>query len=331
MPASRPSQLIQHRTPQSQRGVAIVTALLLAALAITLVMSLFGQQNVQVRSIENQRFQLQKQWVIRGALDWARLILREDARVNSVDYLGQPWSVPLADTRLDQYVDNGRGSEDDTDATLSGFIIDAQSRMNLTNLAVATVIDQSMLAGLQNLLTAQGLDPALAEPTAQLVASTQKMGTQFNPDGSVGVAAVSAKFLALTQVDDLLAIPGFTPESVAKLKDLVVFLPVPTPININTATAQVISARIAGISLSDAQQIVVARDRAYFKDVSDLSSRWPSMTKVAFPGPKVLNTQTNYFIVHGKVILDRSELEVDTLVERTPVSGRTRIVWSRNN
>ena len=64
-------------TLQRQRGVAVITALLLTTLAITIVASLFWQQQVQVRSIENQRLQLQKQWILRGALDWARLILRE--------------------------------------------------------------------------------------------------------------------------------------------------------------------------------------------------------------------------------------------------------------
>ncbi|PRC92862.1 type II secretion system minor pseudopilin GspK [Solimicrobium silvestre] len=316
--------------PSAQRGVAIVTALLLAALAITLVMSLFGQQNVQVRSIENQRFQLQKQWVMRGALDWARLILREDARVNRVDYLGEPWSVPLESTRLDQYVDNGRGSEDDTDATLSGYVIDAESRLNLTNLAVAGVVDPATLLAFGSLLSGQGMDPGLATATANMVASTQAKATQFNSDGSVGAAAVSAKILALTQVDDLLAIPGFTPATVAKLRELVVFLPVATPININTASAQVISARIAGISLSDAQQIVTARNQAYYKDLTDLAARWTN-SKVPIPAAGVVNTQTNYFIVHGHVQLDRSALDVDALIERTPISGATRVVWVREN
>jgi general secretion pathway protein K len=310
--------------------VAIVTALVLAALAITLVTSLFGQQNVQVRSIENQRLQLQKQWVIRGALDWARLILREDARVNHVDYIGEPWSVPLGDTRLDQYLDNGRDSSDATDATLSGYVIDAQSRLNLTNLAASGIVDPKMLAAFERLLTAQGMDPGLATSVAQTVASSQSQAAQFNPDGSVGAAAVSAKVLALTQVDDLLVVTGFTPASVAKLKDLVVFLPVQTSININTASAQVISARIAGISLSDAEQLVTARDRAYFKDSTDLGARWVN-SKVPIPTVTEVNTQTNYFIVHGKVRIDRSALDVDALVERTPVSGNTRIVWIREN
>lgn len=309
-----------------QRGVAIVTALLLAALAITVVMSLFGQQNVQVRSIENQRYQLQKQWIVRGALDWARLILREDARVNRVDYVGEPWSVPLEETRLDDYVDNGRTAEDDTDATLSGYIVDAQSRLNLTNLAQNGVADPATVQAFQKLLSSQGLDPGLASATAAVVTSTQAIPTQFNADGTVLAAAVNAKTLALTQVDDLLAIPGFSPAAVAKLRDLVVFLPIATPINVNTASAQVISARIAGISLSDAQQIVTNRDQAYFRDMADFNARW---NKGAAPNPNLISTQTNYFIVHGHVRLGRSMLDQEALIERTPVSGATRVVWVR--
>ena len=146
----------------------------------------------------------------------------------------------------------------------------------------------------------------------------------------VRAAGVSAKVLALTQVDDLLSVPGFTPATVAKLKDLVVFLPVQTAINVNTASAQVISARIAGISLSDAQQLVTSRDRAYFKDLADFGARWVN-SKVPVPSVAEVNTQTNYFIVHGKVRIDRSSLDVDALVERAPVSGNTRIVWVREN
>jgi general secretion pathway protein K len=51
-----------------QHGVAVVTALLLTTLAITIVASLFWQQQVQVRSIENQRLQLQKKWIFRERL-----------------------------------------------------------------------------------------------------------------------------------------------------------------------------------------------------------------------------------------------------------------------
>src|SRR4051812_46686485 len=143
---------VRTRPLSRQRGVAVVTALLLTTLAITIVASLFGQQQVQVRAIENQRLQLQKQGVLRGALDWARLILREDAKFSNVDHLGEPWAVPLADTQLDQYVENGRIDGEASDAALSGNIIDAQSRYNLTGLCVNGVININEVVAFERLL-----------------------------------------------------------------------------------------------------------------------------------------------------------------------------------
>ena len=134
-----------NRGYRRQQGVAIITALLLTTLAVTIVASLFWQQQVQVRSIENQRLQLQKQWVLRGALDWAMLILREDARHSTLDTLDEPWAVELAETRLDQYVEDAGTATDVSDAVLSGHVIDAQSRFNLTNLATAGVVDPDLL------------------------------------------------------------------------------------------------------------------------------------------------------------------------------------------
>jgi general secretion pathway protein K len=161
--------------PMRQRGVAVITALLLTTLAITIVTSLFWQQQVQVRSIENQRLQLQKQWILRGALDWARLILRADRATSETDTLDEPWTVPLADTRLDQYVENGGADTDASDAVLSGSTIDAQSRYNLANLCwdknanlcVKGKFNPAELAAFARLLSSVRLDPALASAVVE--------------------------------------------------------------------------------------------------------------------------------------------------------------------
>jgi len=78
-----------------QRGVAVITALLLTTLAITIVASLFWQQQVEVRSMENQRLNLQTRWILRGALDWSSLVLRQDA-IDHRDHTAgpRPWPKP---------------------------------------------------------------------------------------------------------------------------------------------------------------------------------------------------------------------------------------------
>ena len=145
------------RDTRRQRGVAVVTAMLLTTLAITIVASLFWQQQVQVRSIENQRLQLQKQWVLRGALDWARLILREDGKYSAIDDLKEPWAVPLSETRLDRYVESAALRGDATTAVLSGSIQDAQACLNLSALASHGNVDPVEVAAFEKLLRASGM------------------------------------------------------------------------------------------------------------------------------------------------------------------------------
>ena len=312
-----------HPTPrQRQRGVAIIIALLLTTLAITIVASLFWQQQVQVRSIENQRLQLQKQWVLLGAIDWASLILREDAKYSSTDTLDEPWAVPLAEMRLDQYVENGSADTDAADTTLSGKITDAQARYNLTNLYHHGIIDPVEVTAFQRLLINVHLNPALAQATADEMAAAQKSSaTNTSSDNNQS----GKQPMNLTQVDDLLAVPGFTQETLDQLRDFVIFLPRGTSVNVNTASAEVLSARINGLALADATALVNKRNTASFRDIPDFINRLPRspLSELA----STVSVMTNYFLVNGKVRMNRAELEMQALIERN--GPTTKLVWIR--
>jgi general secretion pathway protein K len=341
-----------------QRGVAVVTALLLTTLAVTIVASLFWQQQVQVRSIENQRLQLQKQWILRGALDWARLILRENARLSQNDTLDQPWAVPLQDTRLDQYVENNRTDTESADATLSGQMVDAQSMYNLNNLAANGVPAPKEVQIFARLLGNLRLNPSLAQDAAVMVAaSTAKQNPGGPPaapaqtlDPTTGlprvqggtdspaqmqppavVAPSGPPMLAMTQVEDLLAVPGFTPEAVEKLRNLVIFLPqAGTQVNINTAPTEVLAAVIENISTSDAAVIVATRTSASFRNSGDLALRLPGIASV---GSSNLGVASDYFLVNGKVRLSRAALQIQALIKRSGrgQSPKTQVIWTREN
>ncbi|WP_151447970.1 type II secretion system minor pseudopilin GspK [Lacisediminimonas profundi] len=305
-----------------QQGVAVVTAMLLTTLAITIVASLFWQQQVQVRSIENQRLQLQKQWILRGALDWARLILREDAKFSTVDGLDEPWAVPLSETKLDQYVENGRADSDASDAALSGSIVDAQSLFNLTNVAPNGVVDAAEVLAFSRLLVSQRIDPGLAQKTADLMKAAAPV-----PPASVAQPTASSSQLPLTQVDDLLAVAGFTPEFVERLRPFVVVLPRATPVNVNTAPAEVLSARVAGLAAGDAAAVVTARQTASFRDVADFNRRLQASGARA--EPSALSVTTNFFLVNGRVRMARAGLDVQALIERN--GPRTNVIWVREH
>ncbi len=79
-----------------QSGAALLLAMILVTLVATLAAGMVWQQTRAVQVEAAGRAQAQAEWILNGALDWARLILREDARSGGADHLGEPWATPLA-------------------------------------------------------------------------------------------------------------------------------------------------------------------------------------------------------------------------------------------
>jgi general secretion pathway protein K len=321
------------RKLERQRGVAVITALLLTTLAVTIVASLFWAQQVQVRSMENQRLHLQTKWILRGALDWAGLVLRQDARDNSYTSLDQVWATPLAETRLDQYIERERVQGEVFDATLSGSIVDATSRYNLSNLARQRVPDKEQTAIYKRLLANLKLDPALAERTATAVASAQvaQPGAEPLPETGPKPVPAGAAPVQLMQLDDLLSIPGYTVEVVEKLRDFVIVLPpdaTPTQVNVNTASPEVLAAVIDHFSLAEANSLVARRKSASWRDLSYFKADLQG--KVV--QESLVTVQSNYFLVRSRVRLDRAALNAEALISRGTDPRRvTSLVWVRQN
>lgn len=342
------------RPPSSlrQRGVAVVTALLLTTLAISIVASLFWQQQVQVRSMENQRLHLQTKWILRGALDWASLVLRQDAYTSQYTSLDQVWATPLAETRLDQYIERERVEGENFDATLSGNIIDATSRYNLVNLAKDRQKVPEQVAIFARLLDNLRVDARLANRIADFVAQGQQVGVPVDPNNpnppnpnppdpnppsptSVlpPVPPANGVPIPLMQVDDLLAVQGVTQEVMAKLRPFLIVLPYgteATKLNVNTVPAELLSAIVPGMSLSQANSLVARRKTAAWRTPADFSSQAANNQQL----DDTWDIKSRWFIVQSRIRLDRAALNAESLIERTPVvsvGGGTRVIWTRQN
>ncbi|MFL6711251.1 MAG: type II secretion system minor pseudopilin GspK [Massilia sp.] len=311
-----------------QRGVAVITALLLTTLAVTIVASLFWQQQVQVRSMENQRLHLQTKWILRGALELSSLILKSrTGTAQTITSLDQVWTTPLAETRLDQYIERERLENEVFNATLSGSLTDATARYNLNRLAANGAPDLNQVAIFRRLLSNLQLDPSLAAKAAQLVAAAnpapQATGPGVPPQPQRAGANVP---LGLVQVDDLLAVPGFTREVLDHLREFIIVLPATASVNINTAPAEVLSAVIENMSMSEATSLIAQRKQiSYFKDPSNALTFTPG--KNYMPGADVA-VVSNYFLAHSRIRLDRAALDADSLIESNP-SAQTTVLWTR--
>ena len=109
-------------TAHAQRGAALILAMLVAALAATVAVALAAEQQRWLADVGNRGDQVQAQSLALAGVQWARQILADDARVSTVDYLGEPWSYPLPPTPI-------------ANGSIEGRIEDAQGRLNLNNAA----------------------------------------------------------------------------------------------------------------------------------------------------------------------------------------------------
>lgn len=290
-----------------QRGAALLLAMLLLTLITTLAAGMVWQQwrAVQVESAERARSQ--SAWILIGALDWARLILREDARANtatnSADHLGEPWAVPLAEARLSTFLaadrDNNASDEDGPEAFLSGLITDAQSRYNLRNLLDGDgKVDPAQLQILQRLCASAGLPSDVAG----------RIGNGLRDAAAGGVGAP----IAPEQVGQLTWL-GLDEASVEKLRAWVVLLPQTKPINLNTAPREVLAAVVEGMDLGGAERLVEARQRSPFKSLTEALAFLPAEPP---PDEARVNVSSAYFEVLGRLRLADHVLEERSLVER---------------
>jgi general secretion pathway protein K len=308
--------------------VAVITALLLTTLAVTIVASLFWQQQVQVRSMENQRLHLQTKWILRGALELSSLILKSrTGQAQTMTTLDQVWTTPLAETRLDQYIERERVENEVFNATLSGSMSDATARYNLNHLSKNGLPDPEQVAIFRRLLTNLQLDPGLAVKAAQMVAAANPAAVATAVPGTQPQRAASNVPMGLVQVDDLLAVPGFTREVVTRLHDFVIVLPAGVAVNVNTAPPEVLSALIENFSMSEAAALVAQRKRIPFNSPNNLLQN--TQNKNYMPGAAVA-VASNYFLAQSRIRLDRAALDAESLIESN-LSGQTTVVWTRQN
>jgi general secretion pathway protein K len=305
--------------PVRQGGAAVIVALLVVALTTTIVAGLYLRENVTLRGIENRLALSQVRWIERAALDWARVILRADAASGSVDHLGEPWAVPVADTRLDETVTAGaRLGDTARPATLSGRIVDAQSMLNLNALVQGDRPSALALASLRRLLLAVGQPETLADVMLARVLAGQPRIV----DGRSGPGSA----LPLLRVDDLRDIPGFSAGSLEALRPFVTVLPGLTPVNINTAPPEVLTAVVPDLDLAAARRFVARRERAVFRSLDEAASALDGQP--ALPAGQ-LSVNSSYFLVRGVIRFDRVEAVTEALLARN--GQKIELLWQQRH
>jgi general secretion pathway protein K len=311
---------------RAEQGAALLLALVIMTLVTTLAVGMVWQQwrAIQVEAAERARSQ--SAWMLTGALDWSRLILREDARADHSarsqraphDHLGEPWATPLAEARLSTFlaVDRDNTTDGGPEAFLSGSMTDAQSRYNLRNL----IADDGKLvpkevATLTRLCDGGGV---AGEAVTRLTQGLAAAWAPRSPDSAPPADDVPIGPTRFSQ----LAWLGLDAKTLDALRPLVDLLPQRTPVNLNTASREVLAA-VLDVDLGTAERLVQARQKSAF---STIEAPQPHLPPDFALDPARVSVSSAYFHVVGELRLDERVLQETSLVHRRGTGAGTEVV-----
>lgn len=304
--------------PAAQLGAALLSALLLMTLVASLAASALWQQ-WRIAEIEhNERSRQQAHWILQGASDWARLILIEDIRSAGTDDLREPWAMPLQEARLSSFLASGaKASGDDflQGVFLSGRIEDMQGRFNLRNLVDQGRISQPDLQSAQRLFDLLDLPDSLA---AELAQRLSQAGPPDSPSQG-GPTAFSPQRL------EHLVWLGLSAQQIQRLAPHISLLPERTALNLNTASAEVLHASLAGLSLGDARRVVQERELRPWKELTQAQSALGPSIRLP---PERFALASKYFRVTGMLRQEDRRSTQQALLRRQGLE--VRVVWRHN-
>ena len=309
---------------KAQRGAAILTAMLTVVLVATLASAMLWQQWRGVEVEQALRTRVQSAWILTGALDWARLILREDASQGGPDHLAEPWAVALAPARLTTFLAAQQGAalvgDDDAGvqaAFLAGHMQDLQARLNVTNLIDNGQLHEPTVASWERLFTQLNL------PESELTAFTQQLLLAYAPATNAQAAAVAP--LRPQVVSDLVWL-GLSSATLQALRPFVTLLPARTPVNLNTAAPEVLMACIDNLDMAQARALAAARDAQHFGTLADAEKKIGDAEIRLNAGLHAVATR--FFSVTGQLRVGQTTLQETSILQRdgmvVKVLSRTR-------
>lgn len=279
-----------------QRGMAIISALLIAAVVAVIAGGMLTRQTVFTRGLEAEQLRVQGQWLLQGGLERSRQLLWAARQKDVLTRLDQPW------VRIQAGVFEGR-------------IDDEQGKFNLRNLVNREQLDAEQLHSFERLCRTLGVDPAVSRRISQrVIASYAQKG-------------LPAKYPMLRSLDDLSGLEGLTPEVLQRLQAYISVLPGNTWVNGNTASAEVLSAVVPQLSLSQAHGLVAERDNGHwFINRGDFVNRL-HLPQVAVDSVQVGIT-SEWFRLQGQARGERRRVTIDALLHR-PEDREPKVIWSR--
>lgn len=315
---------MNRRSPDlaKQQGMAIISALLIAAVVAVIAAGMLTRQSVATRALEADQHRVQGRWVVQGGLEISRQLLWDARQRDPLTRLDQPWAQRL----------EVQGFE--------GRLEDEQGKFNLRNLVANERVDEAQTQAFGRLCELIGISAGLSQRISQrVIASYPRLlnpqianntnnfdsGRATSPNASR--KPESPKLPMLRNLEDLRSVEGVNDAVISKLAPYLTVIPATTWINGNTATAPVLAAYVPGLSLERAQALINERDAGrWFINRGDFVNRL-RMPSLELTSVKVGIT-SDWFRLRGEARREQRRVSLDALLHRSQ-DRLPQVIWSR--
>lgn len=285
-----------------QQGVALITVLLIVAMATVLAVSMVKSQQNLLRRSGSVFSQDQAYLYTLGAESFAKSVLADDKEKDKnknspQDSLNETWAKKIPAFPVEG-------------GFVQAQIEDLQGRFNLNNLIKDGQVNMDAVATYQRLLAALDISPILVSPVIDWLDNDN---LPYDSDGAEEdwylrlKPAYRAANSLFVSVAELSLLRGYTPEIVAKLQPYICVLPTATTINVNTAPDAVLAALTDNLTLNMAQDMVQNRPKEGYGSV-DTFLQLPSFSNMPNEDiqkiTQLLGVSSQYFSVLAEAEID---------------------------
>ncbi|NKQ09294.1 type II secretion system minor pseudopilin GspK [Pseudomonas sp. SST3] len=307
---------------RAQRGVALITVLLVVAIVTVVCAGMIARQQLSIRGTANQAQARQAWHYALGGEALAQSMLRRDLQTSgngtdqpAVDHLLEPWALPQPAYDLDE----GQGQ-------VQIRIEDLAGRFNLNSLVQQQQPNAAALAQFRRLLLRLQISEPYAERLLDWLDSDQQPSGEHGAEDNAYLLLDPPYRTAGRRLEDLSELRlllDMRDEDFQRLAPFVAALPADTPLNVNTASAMVLSSLADSLSLSAAQALVQARPAGGFRDVAAFMAQ-PALGGVQLQGTSVAVTSQFFQAISEVRLADRRLALVSQL--RREEDGEVRVL-----
>ncbi|MEZ5523952.1 MAG: type II secretion system minor pseudopilin GspK [Pseudomonadales bacterium] len=301
-------------TLRHQQGVALISVLLVMAIATVIASEVASRVSFHIQRTDNQQTRAQAYQYALGGEALVRQVLHEDLENSEYDHLGEKWATLKPLYKFDQ-------------GQLKIQLVDLQSRLNINNLVTREgLLNEPAYIQFLKLFNTLALDPQLLDTLVDWLDKDSTPKTINSED--TGYLASETPYRAanrpLAHLSELALLQGWTQKDIDQLAPFVIALPTATRINVNTASATVLSTLAEKLTPLNSANLVASQQNGGFQSMDEFLAH-DQLAGIAV-NSAAADIHSDYFSAYVVSDFADKTVHLHSIFYRNPASGEIKLV-----